>query len=127
MKIVRLENNVVKEILPEATYEKGIVFWYGENFAAKCVEAPDDVTQGMRLVDGQWLPIEQPPELTPAQQRENAYANDRIVEWQEELITVDEANDLFIKYFAEDSANADILRALIIVAKSNIRENYPDL
>ena len=47
MKIVRLENNIVKEILPEATYEKGITYWYGEAFAARCVEAPDDIKQGM--------------------------------------------------------------------------------
>ncbi len=47
MKIVRLENNVVREILPEATYAKGPAYWYGEAFASKCVEAPDTVRQRM--------------------------------------------------------------------------------
>ena len=47
MKIVYLDpDNSVREILPEATYEKGAAFWYGPEFAERCVEAPDDVEQG---------------------------------------------------------------------------------
>lgn len=47
MKIVRLKDNVVVEVLPESLYDKGIEYWYGPEFAATCVEAPDDVKQGM--------------------------------------------------------------------------------
>lgn len=48
MKIVRLdENNKVVEILPESTYELGISYWYGEEFANQCVEAPDDIKQNL--------------------------------------------------------------------------------
>lgn len=47
MKIVYLNpDNTVREILPEATYEKGAEFWYGAEFAKRCVEAPNDVEQG---------------------------------------------------------------------------------
>jgi hypothetical protein len=45
MKIVRLENNVVTEIIPE--YALPVDAWYGKEFAAQCVEAPDDVRERM--------------------------------------------------------------------------------
>ncbi len=48
MKIVYLnDDNSVREILPEATYEKGPAFWYGNEFSSHCVQAPNDVEQGM--------------------------------------------------------------------------------
>lgn len=46
MKIARIENNVVVEILPEETYKLGISYWYGKDFADQCVDAPDNVKQG---------------------------------------------------------------------------------
>lgn len=73
MKIVRLENNIVKEILPEATYEKGITYWYGEAFAARCVEAPDDVKQGMAYnpSDGTFSePVAEEPIITKTLEEE---------------------------------------------------------
>ena len=44
MKIARLKNNVVQEIIPE--YALPVEKWYGPVFAAECVEAPDEVDQG---------------------------------------------------------------------------------
>ena len=44
MKTVRLENGVVAEIIPE--YALPVKTWYGAEFAAKCVEVPEDVAQG---------------------------------------------------------------------------------
>ena len=44
MKVVRLEDNIVREIIPE--YALPVEKWYGERFAALCVEAPDDVDEG---------------------------------------------------------------------------------
>lgn len=41
MKIVRVMNNQVVEIIPEAATP--VSKWYGEVFASQCVEAPDDV------------------------------------------------------------------------------------
>ena len=63
MKIVRLQNNIVFEIIPsEATpVEK----WYGERFAEECVEAPDEVEQGWAY-DGENFYIPEPkPEPAP--------------------------------------------------------------
>ena len=47
-KIVRLQDKVVVEILPESTYELGVKYWYGKDFSEQCVEAPDNVVQGMK-------------------------------------------------------------------------------
>lgn len=126
MKIVRLEKGIVKEILPEATYEKGVAFWYGEEFASQCMEAPDTVAQGMRYQNGEWLPPEDPPQPSPAKLRESAYANDQVIEWDNQMITVDEANVIFLRYFAENDAKASAIQALIISAKASIRELFPD-
>lgn len=43
MKTVRLENNIVREIIPE--YALPVEKWYGAKFAAQCMEAPDEVEQ----------------------------------------------------------------------------------
>ena len=40
---VRLEKNVVVEIIPE--YALPVKKWYGPEFAAQCVEAPEEVEQ----------------------------------------------------------------------------------
>lgn len=50
MKTVRLQSNVVVEIIPD--YALPVAQWYGEAFAAQCVEAPDDVSQGW-VYDGE--------------------------------------------------------------------------
>lgn len=42
--IVRVENRVVMEIIPE--YALPVEKWYGADFAKECVEAPDEVEQG---------------------------------------------------------------------------------
>lgn len=44
MKTVKLIGNVVQEIIPD--YALPVEKWYGEAFAAQCVEAPDEVEQG---------------------------------------------------------------------------------
>ena len=44
MKVVRLEDNIVREIIPE--YALPVETWYGAEFAKLCVEAPDDVDEG---------------------------------------------------------------------------------
>ena len=43
MKTVRLKDNIVAEIIPE--YALPVEKWYGADFAAQCVEAPDEVDQ----------------------------------------------------------------------------------
>lgn len=70
--------------------------------------------------------IPEPEQPTPAEQREQAYETMTIIEWQDELITVDTANDLWLKYSAEGSDVANTLSALIVEGKGKIREQYPD-
>ncbi len=41
MKVARIENNVVIEIIPE--YALPVEKWYGTQFAALCKEVPDNV------------------------------------------------------------------------------------
>lgn len=41
MKVARIENNVVVEIIP--TYALPVEKWYGTQFAALCKEVPDNV------------------------------------------------------------------------------------
>jgi hypothetical protein len=67
------------------------------------------------------------PSPSPIELREKAYSTDHIISWNETLITVDQANDLFAKYFAEGSTKADELRMLIASAKTEIRERYHDV
>lgn len=38
-------DNTVREVIPE--YALPVSKWYGESFASRCVDAPDDVVQGM--------------------------------------------------------------------------------
>lgn len=67
MKVCRLENNVVVEIIP--AYALPVEKWYGPAFAASCVEAPDDVAQHWTYnpETGTWAePQPEPnPEPTP--------------------------------------------------------------
>lgn len=60
--MVRLNKNVVAEIVPE--YALPVEMWYGTDFAAQCVEAPDDVEQGM-VYDKESKTFSQPEITTP--------------------------------------------------------------
>lgn len=63
MKIVRLVNNVVIEIIPESA--RPVADWYGEAFASQCVEAPDEVEQHWGYIDGEWIRPEDMPKPEP--------------------------------------------------------------
>ena len=67
------------------------------------------------------------PVLTPAQQREQAYNNQPIVEWDGQLLTVTEAAQQWAYYSAEGATGKTLeLTSLISQAKRTIREQYPD-
>ena len=66
------------------------------------------------------------PLLTPAQQREEAYNTQPLVEWDGDMLTVTQAAQKWQYYAAEGSAKADELQTLITAAKQTIREQYPD-
>ena len=61
MKTVRLEGNIVREIIP--SYGLPVQQWYGADFAAQCMEAPDEVQQGMVYSGGSFAwPVPPDPE-----------------------------------------------------------------
>lgn len=76
--------------------------------------------------------VEPEPERTSAEHREHAYQTMKLkedgsslIQWEGKNLTVDQANDLWIKYMAEGSPKADELTSLIAAAKAYIRELYP--
>lgn len=64
MKTVRLKNNIVFEIIPE--YALPVEKWYGAEFAAECVESPDDVEQHW-VYDPETGTFSEPPEPEPVE------------------------------------------------------------
>ena len=90
---------------------------------------------GAAEIDGvmtvtKWTPGEVPepdiPAITPAQQREETYNTQPIVEWEGEKLTVTQAAQKWQYYAAEGSTKANELQVLIAAAKQTIREQYPD-
>lgn len=65
-------------------------------------------------------------QVTSEELREHAYETERLIKWGRVMLTVDEANDMFLKYSAERSPKADELTALIAATKAEIRERFPD-
>jgi hypothetical protein len=49
--IVRIVDGAVREIIPTAATVPNVTHWYGADFAAECVNAPEDVRQGW-IYDG---------------------------------------------------------------------------
>lgn len=64
--------------------------------------------------------------FTPEELREQAYETEKLIEWDGTMLTVDEANDMFLKYDAEGNSKADELTALISAEKAKIRKRFPD-
>ena len=64
--------------------------------------------------------------FTPMELREKAYETEKCIEWDSDIMTVDEANDMFLKYNAEGNAKSDELTVLIAASKAKIRERFPD-
>lgn len=86
----------------------------------------EDIDGIMTVTDMTVGIVPDPEQISPAEQRELSYETMKIIEWQGDLITVDAANDLWLKYSAEGSEVANTLSALIVEAKSKIRDMYPD-
>lgn len=64
--------------------------------------------------------------LTPAELRERAYETVKCITYENEQLTVDEANKKWQEYQAEGNEKATELTQLIHTAKENIREQYPN-
>ena len=86
------------------------------------------------IKDGSWLltniPLPEPqpePVLSPKEQRERTYETEPLIEYEGDMITVDEANKMFLQYAAEgNNSKCSQLQQLIREAKTTIRNTYPD-
>lgn len=84
--------------------------------------------------DGMWHKgAPNTPVLSPTELREQAYESMTIktdgtdlIPWEGKSITVDQANKVYLEYSAEGSPKAIEIQALIVAAKTYIRELYPD-
>jgi len=91
MEWVRVVNNIVIEIVPQSATTPpallpsianglpSITYWYGEDFAAQCVQAPDNVEQGwVHDPDSGTFAPPTEPELLPPEP-------DPFEEWQRDV------------------------------------------
>lgn len=100
------------------------------NICDEIVECDEGFWIGDYYVNGKWS---KDNFMTPEQKRANAYStmvykedSEPLIMWEENAITVDQANKLFYDYFAEGSLKADELQIIISDAKTYIRELFPD-
>ena len=94
------------------------------------IEVTDGTVSNMTInqeaLDAYIASLPTPQEPTPSEKREEAYNNEKIIEWDGSMITVTEASQLWQYYSAEGSPKADELTVLIAQAKETIRAKYPD-
>lgn len=64
--------------------------------------------------------------LTPTEFRERAYETVKCITYENEQLTVDEANKKWQEYQAEGNEKAAEITTLIAAAKASIRAEYPD-
>ena len=73
------------------------------------------------------IPEPEPEHKTPAQQREEAYNTQEIIEWDGKMLTVTQAAQQWSYYAAEGRTDkTDALTELIATAKQSLREQCPD-
>ncbi len=82
--------------------------------------------------DGNYIiietPVYVPPVLTPAQLREQAYKTEKIIEWQGEMLTCDEArvNRMSAYSYRGQTEKLGQLQDLWMAARESIQLKYPD-
>ena len=62
----------------------------------------------------------------PKELRERVYETEKIISYENDMLTVDEANRKWQEYQAEGNSKANELTTLIANAKAMIRRQYPD-
>ena len=62
----------------------------------------------------------------PKELRERVYETEKIISYENDMLTVDEANRKWQEYQAEGNSKANELTTLIANAKAMIRGQYPD-
>ena len=135
---VRMQNTsssvrFVGDSLPALEELTDLVMVFSENgFELRAFDPADYARQEIK--DGSWLltniPLPEPqpePVLSPKEQRERAYETEPLIEYDGDMITVDEANKLFLQYSAEGNTQKYMdLQILIGRAKADVRARFPD-
>lgn len=62
----------------------------------------------------------------PKELRERIYETEKIISYEGDMLTVDEANRKWQEYQAEGNSKANELTTMIANTKATIREQYPD-
>lgn len=87
-------------------------------------------TEKIRWNESQWfvekIVIVDPIPPTPNELREKEYISNPLINWDNKTITVNEANQIYLAYFAENNSKSIEIQSLIISAKEYIRNLYPD-
>lgn len=80
------------------------------------------------LVVTSWypLPVPQAEIPTASEQREIAYNTEKVISWEDEMLTVTEASQKWQYYASECHEYATQLQTLIAEAKAAVRARYPD-
>ena len=76
MKTVRLQDNIVQEIVPHLPVEQ----WYGVEFAAMCVEVDNDRVEQGWIYDPVSGTVSPPPEPEPGPEPPQAMTNEEITQ-----------------------------------------------
>lgn len=143
MYIYLTKNNRVKEIIP--TFNPllpGVPIneRYPEEFIDLLIEVEDNelVKEGFiydNLTNSFREPTEEDniqikeninKELTPSQIREQLYNTSLVIEWENKILTITEASQIWLYYAAENSNKALQISELIIQEKNKIRLEHPD-
>lgn len=119
--------------LSELSELTGAITVFADNGFAMQSFAPGDFLR-QEITDGSWLltntpvPTPQPePVLTPKERRERTYETEPLIEYDGDMITVDDANKLFLQYSAEGNTQKYMdLQILIGRAKADVRARFPD-
>ena len=103
-----------------------IVLYANNDFELRTVR-PTDYSRWV-MENGSWLfTNQQTPELTAKKLRKEAYETEDVIEYDDTVLTVDEANKLYMSYLAEgNNSKCSQLQQLICEAKTTIRNTYPD-
>lgn len=82
---------------------------------------------GVLTLTNATTPAVDPVVLTAAEQREEAYNTQAVIEWEGEMLTVTEASQIWQYYAAEgDMEQAAAITARIAQVKKEIRSQWPD-
>jgi hypothetical protein len=109
-------SNPTDEMLAEWGY-KEVIFHEGNN---------DTYEDGDFIIVE--TPAPAPAPLTPAKQREQAYATEAVIKWNGEMLTCDNArlNRMSAYFYSGQTDKYEALKALWLQAREEIQMKYPD-